>query len=84
MIFLCARRSTLHIDAATMTPRNLERFGAMPRLLSLRLVPSPALTLGDTRHKRPHATGWKRFTQRNPMLNADHRFSGFAMRKKEY
>jgi len=46
-------------------------------------VPNTALTLGDTRHKRPHATGWKKFAQRYPMLNADNRFSGFAMRTKE-
>jgi hypothetical protein len=56
------------------------RFCAMPRLLSLRRMPNSALTLLHASHI---VRADQNFAPRNSMLNADHRFSGFAMRIKE-
>ena len=58
----------------------VERFCAMPRLLSLRRMPNSALTLLHASHT---VRADQKFAPRNSMLNADTRFPGFAMRIKE-
>ena len=61
--------------------KKVERFCAMPRLLSLRRMPNSVLTL---LHASTHTVrADQNFAPRNSMLNADHLFSGFAMRTKE-
>ena len=63
------------------TPKNIVgRFCAIPRLLSLRRMPNCALTL---LHASLVVRADQKFAPRNSMLNADHRFSGFAMRIEE-
>ena len=69
------------MDAATRDAQKIVgRFCAMPKLLSLRRMPKSALTLLDASHT---VRADQKFAPRNSMLNADHRFSGFAMRTKE-
>jgi len=78
---LCARRSTLQLVAVTRGAQKLVgRFCAMPRPLSLRRMPNSALTLLHAPHT---VQADQKFAPRKSMLNADHRFPGFAMRTKE-
>ena len=74
----------MHRDVVTRTPRVLvgrALYHTKTFITSLNAEPRP--TAWRHSHKRAHATDWKKFSQRNSMLNADHRFSGFAMRTKE-